>query len=114
MVVWRGFRQKNASPTSPTRIRQTGLVDGIPCEPPAAWRAGLIDRKANALSAAELIRDFSQELSGIRNRRRHRFRSCSGGDCESLPHITLICGGEERISIEESLLPRASTVHNNK
>mgnify|MGYP007028079060 CR=1 FL=1 len=32
----------------------------------------------------------------------------------ALQHITLICGGEERISIAESLLPRASTVHNNK
>ena len=32
----------------------------------------------------------------------------------SLQRITLTCGRGARVSIEESLLPRASAVHNNK
>jgi hypothetical protein len=33
---------------------------------------------------------------------------------ETLQRITLTCGRGARVSIEESVLPRASTVHNNK
>ena len=47
-----------------------------------------------------------------------KFRSAARMGCVGLPRrlqrITLTCGRGARVPIEESLLPRASTVHNNK
>ena len=42
------------------------------------------------------------------------FRCIGNWDFRLLQRITLTCGRGARVSIQDSLLPRASTVHNNK